>query len=95
MSNIAAGIPIGLAIGLGTGIGIGKKKAHDSLREYSEQHNITIQNEEGQPVSIDDFLDEALRMSDTRNKKVLFIISLVLGLLLLLGIVVFFLFDKG
>ena len=60
MSDIASGIPIGLAIGIGTGIAIGKKKALDDLRKYSEQHNITVQNQEGQPVSIDDFIDEAL-----------------------------------
>ncbi len=87
--SFAAGIGAGIAIGIGSGMAIGHKKAAEDLRQYTEAHNITIQDETGQPIPLDDFLDAALKSKAKKNQKLILILSLVLGVMMLLGIVAY------
>jgi len=70
--------------GIACGVAAGKRKARDDFRDFAERHNITIQNQEGKPVSLDEFLNEALGIDDAKHKKVAIVAALV-GALVFLG----------
>lgn len=90
MSDMAAGIPIGMAIGIGAGVGIGIKQARDNLREYVEQNAIILQDQTGQSIPIETFLDEAMETENPKTKKILRVF-LVLGIAtFVLGVAVYF-----
>lgn len=92
--SMAAGIPIGIGVGFAAGLASGKKQARDvierNLHDLTERHTITIQNQAGQLVSIDEFLNEALSGYDEKHRKS-YIAMMIIGVLLfLVGVTVFF-----
>ena len=94
MSDIGAGIPIGMSIGIGAGIGIGKKGARDeiskSIREFSSTNKITIEDLNGKSVSTEEFITEVIGKHEM-NKKLTIVLLVAGTVLLLLGVLVFFL----
>ena len=93
--SFAVGIGAGIAAGMAIGLAAGRKKAGDDLQKYIERNNFTIQNGYGEVISTDRFLGEALNTTLEKNQKIVVAISLVLGLLVLIGIVTFLLVASG
>ena len=82
------GIGIGIGAGIGIGIGAGRKAAVDTIRKYAQANHVTIQRN-GSLVSVEGFLAEALKTELAGKKKALVVTILVLGVLVLLGIVLY------
>lgn len=89
MSDMATGIPIGLAAGIGAGMGIGLQKARKDLRTYAQQNAITIQDQTGQTISIDQFLNDALGAENLRSKTLLTVLLGIGIALFLIGVIVY------
>ncbi len=93
MSDMAVGIPIGFGAGFATGIASGQKKALDkvekNIRYFTLTHRITIQNERGQSVSVEEFITEVVRRHEEKSRRVIIVKLVIAGLLLLLGIAMF------
>lgn len=88
--NFSTGIGAGFAIGFAAGIAAGRNQAGKILRSYVENNNLTVMNSTGEIIPTEELLNEALKTDFNRTQKV-WALSMVLGLTLLLGIVVFFL----
>ena len=88
--NFSTGIGAGFAIGFAAGIAAGRNQAGKILRSYVENNNLTVMNSTGEIIPTEELLNEALKTDLNRTQKV-WVLSMVLGLTLLLGIVVFFL----
>ncbi len=73
-------------MGMGGGTIAGRKKALEDLREYARVRHITIHDGEGQPVSMDQFLEQAVTTHLDRNQKALLLVCVLIGLLLLLSL---------
>jgi hypothetical protein len=94
--SFAAGIGAGIAIGMATGIAAGQKRAHDNISSYVKSNHMTIQNDRGETVSVEEFLDGASRVQFESNKGLL-VLGIVLGVLLLvllIGIALFLLLPN-
>ena len=94
--SFAAGIGAGVAIGMATGIAAGQKRARDNISSYVKSKHMTIQNDMGETVSVEEFLDAASRVDFERNKGLL-VVSIAIGMLLLvllLGIALFLLLPN-
>ena len=94
MSNMATGIPVGLAIGIGAGFASGKKQARDEIeknvREFLLNHTITIKDQNGQSLSIDEFIITILKEAGMGKKVKL---GIIIGVsVLVLGLAAFLLF---
>ena len=89
--SFAAGIGAGIAIGMATGIAAGQKRARDNISGYVKSNNMTIQNDRGETVSVEEFLDAASRVDFERSKGLL-VVSLAIGVLLLVLLIAIALF---
>jgi len=94
--SFGAGLAAGIGIGIAVGVSSGTKQARDKLGQYIESQGITLQDQQGKQVAIDDVLDLALRCGDSKRQKVV-IVTLVLGLLVaaLVGVAFYFLVTHG
>lgn len=91
--SFAVGIGAGVAIGIATGVAAGKKRVRDNISSYVKSNNMTIQNDKGEMVSVEEFLEEASGIDFERNRGLL-VFGIVIGVLLLMiliGIVLFLL----
>ena len=88
-AGIGPGIGIGIAVGFGAGIAAGKKKAADELRRYMESHTVTIRDDQGEQMLMDDFLQQALGTGVGMNNKVYMVAGILLGILGLLVLAFF------
>ena len=95
--SFAVGIGAGIAIGIATGVAAGQKRARDNISSYVKSNHMTIQNDKGETVSVEEFLEEASRVDFERNKGLL-VLGIVIGVLLLvllMGIVLFLLLSNS
>jgi preprotein translocase subunit SecY len=89
--SFAVGIGAGIAIGIATGVAAGQKRARDNISSYVKSNNMTIQNDKGQTLSVEEFLEASSRVDFERNRGPL-VLGIVIGVLLLVlvvGIVLF------
>ncbi len=89
--SFAAGIGAGIAIGIATGVAAGQKRARDNISSYVKSNNMTIQNDKGETVSVEEFLEEASRVDFERNRG-LIVLGIGIGVLLLVLLIGIFLF---
>jgi hypothetical protein len=93
--SFVVGISTGLAMGIGAGMAIGQKAARDRANRFLQTHNITLQDEWGETIASEEFVERAFGADLDRKRKPL-LIALVAGLLLLvLFTTVFFLVGAG
>ncbi len=91
--SFAVGIGAGIAIGIASGVAAGQKRVRDNISSYVKSNNMTIQNDKGETVSVEEFLEEASGVGFERNRGLL-VLGIVIGVLLLallIGIVLFLL----
>lgn len=93
--SFAAGIGAGLAVGLGAGIAAGRKRAGDDLRKYIDSRQIIIQTMQGQTISTEEFLTQALQTDLENNKRVWMMATIGLGVLFLVGILAFWIVSNS
>ena len=89
-----SGFAVGMGAGLAFGIGTGRKAAVDAIRKYAQANHLTIQRA-GSLMSIEDFLAEAAKTEFAEKKKPLAITILVLGVLMVLGILLYLYTTRG
>jgi hypothetical protein len=98
--SFAAGMAAGMGGGIGVGVAIGttsgEKQARDKLCRHFENHGITLQDQKGKQILIDDALDDALRCNAS-EKRTLPVVLLVVGLLVSASIagVLYFVVANG
>ena len=95
--SFAVGIGAGIAVGMATGIAAGQKRARDNIASYVNSNHMTIQNDRGEPVAVEEFLDGASRAQFESNQGLL-VVGIAIGLLLLvllIGIVFFLLLPNA
>ena len=94
--SFGAGLAAGIGAGIAIGISSGAKQARDKLGQYFESQGISLRDQQGKQVAIDDVLDQALCSRDSKGRKIA-IVLVALGLLVVasVGVVVFFLVAHG
>ena len=95
--SFTTGIGAGIAIGLASGVAAGQKRVCNKISSYVKSNNMTIQNDKGETVSVEEFLEEALRVDFERNRG-LIVLGIGIGVLLLvllIGIVLFLLLSNS
>lgn len=91
-AGFAAGIGAGIAIGMSSGA----KQARNKLGEYCESQGITLRDQHGKQVAIDDALDQALWCGGSERRKTV-MLWLTLGLLVTasVGVAIYLLVAHG
>jgi hypothetical protein len=90
--GFAVGIGAGMASGMAIGLAGGRKKAREDILKYSASRAITVRDQSGEELPMEQFLDEAL---PTEKKSRAGIIVLLAGLVIVLGIAVFIFLSRG
>ncbi|KAA3617084.1 MAG: hypothetical protein D8M58_04190 [Calditrichaeota bacterium] len=98
MSDLAAGIPIGMSIGIGAGIAIGKKSGQkevgEKIKQLSTNHEIRVKKPDGNYMSLEEFINEIAIFDVSENEKKKMNIMILVGvIILLIGILTFFLVN--
>ena len=85
--NFPVGIAVGLAMGVAIGIASGHKRALEAIVAYAQMQRVVLHDASGAIIGWEDFLREAVPISDGRKWPVL-IALLLLGLGVLVGLLV-------
>ena len=86
--NFPVGIAIGLAMGVAIGIASGRKSALEAIVAYAQMHGVVLHDASGAIIGWEDFLGEAVQVSDGRKRPVL-IALLLLGVGVLVGLLAY------
>ena len=94
--SFGAGFAAGIGAGIAIGIHSGAKQTRDKLDKYFESESLTLRDQQGNQVAIDDALDKALRGADQRGRRPANAV-LAFGLLVVMciGVAIYLLVGRG